>query len=117
VGSGDLHRSGSVTLDADGDGTLFWVPDNGNQSWQITYIAVQTNQSPTATIVPQVAAYVNTPTSMGNYGGASWAGNQTSFTGLYKVGPCDTFYIVFTAGVPGTVANANLEGTYQTRRT
>jgi hypothetical protein len=116
MGSGDLHKGGSVTLNGSGNGTITLQPDNAQQSWQVTYIAISTNQSPTATIVPQVTAYVNTPMSVSNNRGASWSGNQTSFSGLIKVGPCDTLYVVFAAGVPGTIGSAAIEGTYLTRR-
>jgi hypothetical protein len=116
MGKGDLKRAGSVTLDANGNGTITFIPHNAQQSWEVTYIAASTNQSPTATVVPQVESFVNGVLDRCNSRGASWAGNQTSFSGLIKVGSCDNLNIVFTAGVPGTVASVVLEGTYTTRR-
>jgi hypothetical protein len=115
MGSGDLHRGGSVTLNASGNGTVAMLPDHANQSWQVTYIWVSTNQSPTATTVPQVESFVNGVLDRMNSRGASWAGNQTSFSGLIKVSGLDTLNIVFTAGVPGTVASVVVEGTYRTK--
>jgi hypothetical protein len=116
MGTGDLHRAGSVVLDANGNGTIPFIPANAAQSWDVTYIAASTNQAPTATVVPQVEAFVNGTLDRCNSRGASWAGNQTSFAGLIKVGPCDNLNIVFTAGVPGTTASVTIEGTYTTRR-
>jgi len=115
MGTGQLHRGGSVTLDGNGNGTLIFAPDNANQSWNVTAVYIQSNQDPSASVVPQVQAYVNTPSSAGNSRGASWAGNQTSFSGRITAGPCDVLYVVFTAGPPGTICSAVLDGTYETR--
>ncbi len=110
--SGQLHRSGRVTLDADGAGQIYFVTDNAWQRWEVTQVVVATTQTPTQTPVPQAYLYVNTPNSAGNQHGGSWSGSQDTFTGLMHVGPCDTLYVTFAGGIAGTTATAVVEGTW-----
>ncbi len=114
--AGQLHQGGSVTLDANGNGTVTLIPYNANQRWEVTQINVSTSQAPTAIPVPTAEVFVNTSLSRVNSRGASWSGNQDTYEGLVKVGPCDTLNVVFSAGIPGTVASVTVEGTYYTRR-
>lgn len=114
--SGELHRGGSVTLNAAGAGSVMLMPDNAHQRWEITSVVVSTNQAATATPVPVAEIFVNGTQSRMNSRGATWSGNQDSFDGLVRVGPCDYLTIQFTAGISGVIASVVIVGTYYTRR-
>jgi hypothetical protein len=112
-----LKKTGSVILDASGNGTLYFDPDNANQRWEVTGIVVSTNQG-MVTPYPVATVYVGPETSPGNSQGATASGNQDTFgSGCIDVGNADQLAIVWTGGVPGTRAFAQLSGTKYTRRT
>jgi hypothetical protein len=122
-----LKKSGQVTLDANGNGVLTFDTDNARQRWEITQVVVSTNQAATATTVPLVTLALNTSVlthmSAGNARGASWNGNQETFTGVEDVGPCDFFAVMFSppqgqSGTPlsGVIASAVITGSKYTRR-
>jgi hypothetical protein len=122
-----LKKSGTVALDANGNGVLIFDPDNARQRWEITSVIVSTNQNAIATVVPQVTLAVNT-TDLGtmspaNQRGGTWNGNQDTFAGQIDIGPCDFVSVIFapptgTSGTPlsGVLATAILTGTKYTRR-
>ena len=123
----ELKKSQQVTLDAAGHGTIIFDPDHANQRWEVTAVVVGTNQAATATTVPVATLALNTTSfgtlSAGNSSGASWNGNQDTFTGTWNIGPCDFLTVLFTppagAGVdslPGVVAFAVVTGSKYTRR-
>ena len=125
--TGELKKSGQVTLDSNGNGILFFDPDHANQRWEINSIVVATNQAATATTVPVVTLALNTTAlstlSAGNQRGATWNGNKETFTGTMHVGPCDFLSVIFApptgqSGTPlsGVIASAVVSGTKFTRR-
>lgn len=127
-----LKKSGSVTLDANGNGVITFDPDNAWQRWVVTTIIVSTNQNATATVVPTATAALNTVSpgtmSQGNVrGGMSWSGNNDTLYGeSIDVGPADFLSVVFqppagstpaqVATLVGVIANAVVTGTKYTRR-
>lgn len=124
---GILKKSGQVTLDANGMGTLTFDPDNGNQRWVISSVVVSTNQSATATTVPVATLALNTLSlgtmSAGNQRGATWSGNNDTFAGAMDVGPGDYVSVLFSpppgksgAALAGVIASAVVTGTKYTRR-
>lgn len=122
---GELHKGGSVVLTAGGaglpgdstpGGVIILQPANAHQRWVVTEVDVSTNQGPTQIPVPTAEVFVNGQLSRMNSRGATWSGNQDSFTGNVKVGPCDYLQIVFTGGILGSTASAVVEGNYYTRR-
>lgn len=124
---GLLKVSGQVTLDSSGRGVLTFDPQNARQRWDVRQVVVTTNQNATATVVPVVTLAVNTVTfatmAPGNQRGATWNGNQETFTGSEHVGPCDFFTVLFTppagqSGAPlsGVIATAVVTGYKYTRR-
>lgn len=115
--SGQLSRSGSVTLDATGAGVITFDPDNARQRWVVDQVVVSTNQAPSSTPVPIATVYVNDVSSPGNSQGSTWAGSRDTFTGTTEIGPCDFLAVHFTGGIPGVTATAVLSGTKYTRRT
>lgn len=118
-----LRKSGNVVLDASGNGTIPFTTENARQRWVINTVVVATSQAATATPVPQAGVYVNgvylgaaATTSAGGSEGVTWSGSQDTFAGSTELGPCDQLAVVFTAGIAGTTAYANLRGTKYTRR-
>lgn len=123
-----LKKSGSVTLSSTGNGVITFDPDSGHQRWTVEQVVVTTNQAATATTVPVVTLALNTVSfstmSPGNQRGATWSGNQDTFTGTPEdVGPCDFFSVIFSppAGnngstLSGVICTAVLTGTKYTRR-
>ena len=125
--TGLLKKSGQVTLDSTGHGVLIFDPDHAHQRWEIETVVVSTNQASTATTVPVATLALNTTAmstlSAGNQAGATWNGNQETFTGKWDVGPCDFMAVLFSppagaAGAPlsGVIASAVVTGTKYSRR-
>lgn len=126
--SAPLRASGTVTLDATGNGVIIFDPDHANQRWEVTSVVVSTNQAGTATTVPVVNLATNTDSFalMASYNakGASWSGNQDTWSGdTIDVGSCDSFSVVFSpvpgtsgAALSGVIAKATVTGTKYTRR-
>jgi hypothetical protein len=122
-----LKKSGQVTFDSAGHGVLIFDPDHANQRWEVDFVVVGTNQPATATTVPVATLAMNTTAfttlSQGNSQGATWNGNQETFTGRWDVGPCDFLSILFSPpagaapdGLVGAIGYAVVTGTKYTRR-
>lgn len=122
-----LKKSGQVTLDSAGLGTLYFSPDHANQSWEIDAVVVATNQASTATVIPVATLALNTISkatmSAGNQQGATWNGNQMTFRGTLLVGECDFLTVLFTpptgssgASLAGVIASVVITGKKITRR-
>lgn len=125
-----LRRSGQVTLDANGLGTLTFDPDSANQRWVLDSVVVTTNQGATSTVIPTCTVGLNSTVlsqlSAGNNWGTTWSGNNDTFGGPIDVGPCDFISLMFApppgstpaqlAALAGVIASANISGTKFTRR-
>lgn len=122
-----LKKSGSVTLNSSGNGTLTFDPDSAHQRWVVTSVVVTDNQPATATVIPIATVALNsasiTTMSPGNQRGTTWSGNQDTFTGEMDVGPCDFLSIIFGpppggsgASLSGVIATAVITGVKYTRR-
>lgn len=126
---GQLKVSGQVTLSSAGQGTVYLQPVSAHQRWEVTSVVVATNQPATATVVPVATVALNsndiTSMSAGNNLGASWSGNQDTFSGDIDVGPCDFLSVVFSpppgstgaqiALLAGIIAAATVTGSKYTR--
>lgn len=124
---GILTKSTQVTLDANGNGVITFDPDSANQRWEITSVVVSTNQPATSTTVPVVTLGINTTQlstmSASNQRGATFNGNQETFSGSILLGPCDFLSVIFgppngVSGTPlaGVIASAVVSGSKYTRR-
>lgn len=125
--SAPLKQSGQVRLDANGNGVLTFDPQNARQRWEVTSVVVSTNQAAAATVVPVATVALNTTAlstmSAGNQRGATWSGNQDTFTGKIDVSSADFLTVAFGpaqgqsgAALAGVVASAVVTGTKYTRR-
>lgn len=122
-----LKKSGQVTLNAAGQGTVFFTPDSARQRWVVGSVIVKTNQAFSAGTVPtvQIALNSNDVTTMsdGNSLGSTWSGNQDTYTGEIDVGPCDNLSIIFApptgqsgTSLSGVICTAVVTGVKYTRR-
>jgi hypothetical protein len=113
---GRLKKSGTVTLDSSGNGTVAFTCDNAWQRWEVTGIVVKTDQASTTIPVPIAEVFVNSTSSPANSEGATSSGNGDTFAGLTEVGHADTLNVAWSGGVAGSVATAILTGTTYQRR-
>lgn len=126
--SGGLRQSGSVKLDATGNGVIEFSVDNASQRWVITTVVTRTDQNAIATLVPYATGALNTYTvstlSPSNTFGTTYSANNDTFGGAIDVSAVDTFVVLYYPppgqdGTPlaGVRATAVIRGTYYTRRT
>lgn len=127
---GRLVKSGTVKLDAAGNGVITLDPENARQRWEVASVVVSTNQAATATVVPVATVAKNTlivsHLSQGNNGGQSWSGNQDTFAGKWEISPADYLSIIFApppgatgsqiATLAGVICYTTITGTKYTRR-
>lgn len=107
-----LKKSGNVTLNSAGQGTIYFDPDSARQRWVVNTIVVTTNQAFNAGTVPTVDVALNsndiTTMSDGNRRGATWSGNQDTYEGHIDVGSGDFLSIIF--GPPAGQSGTSLAG-------
>lgn len=122
-----LKKSGTVTLNSSGQGTIYFTPDTARQRWVVDTIIVSTNQAFNAGTVPTVTLGLNsndvTTMSDGNNLGQTWSGNQDTYTGSADVGPCDNFSVIFApptgqagTSLAGVICTATITGVKYNRR-
>jgi hypothetical protein len=122
-----LKKSGSVTLNASGQGAIYFDPDSARQRWVVTTVIVKTNQAFNAGTVPTVNLALNsndvTTMSDGNARGATWSGNQDTWNGEIDVSSGDYLSVIISppAGQSGTslagvICNAVITGVKYNRR-
>lgn len=107
-----LKKSGTVTLNSAGKGTIYFDPDSARQRWVVASVVVTTNQAFNAGTVPTVDLALNSndvvTMSDGNRLGSTWSGNQDNWSGNLDVGPCDFLSVIF--GPPAGQAGTSLVG-------
>lgn len=103
----DLLKSGSVTLDANGAGSLTFGPERGGESWRVTRI----NLTCTSTLQTKCNVYRNVVSTLTNLFGSK-AGNSDVASGdpPLDVTTNSRFIVVWTSGTPGAIATAVIEG-------
>lgn len=94
-----LKKSGTVTLNASGNGTIYFDPDTARQRWVVDTVIVKTDQAFSAGTVPTVTLALNSndiaTMSEGNQLGSTWSGNQDTYRGQIDVGPADFLSVIF----------------------
>jgi hypothetical protein len=107
-----LKKSGTVTLNSAGKGTIYFDPDSARQRWVVTAVVVKTNQAFSAGTVPTVQLALNsndvTTMSDGNGRGSTWSGNQDTWTGEIDVSSGDFLSVIF--GPPTGQSGTSLAG-------
>ncbi len=107
-----LKKTGTVTLDANGQGVVTFDTDSSRQRWVVEEVIVSTNQPATSTVVPVATVALNTTSfstlSANNQRGSfSWSGNNDIFRGSTDVGPMDFLSVIFApapGATPGQIA-------------
>ena len=111
---GNLSVADNVTLDSNGNGTIDFDVDNAWQRWVIDSIVVSTSQGSTQTPYPTAEVFAG-PISPVFSEGATWTGNQDTLAGRVELDQGSELHVVFTGGIPGTVATARVRGKRYTR--
>lgn len=109
-----LQKSATVTLDGNGNGTVDFDVDNAWQRWVIDSVRVKTSQGNTQTPYP-LAEVFNGPIASAFSEGATFTGNQDTFRGRVDLDAGSELHVVWTGGVPGSVATARVTGKKYTR--
>ena len=112
----ETHRSGQVTLDVNGNGTITIYPDPYWDEWIVTRVPVRTNQPAGSFPVPSANVWLNDPLVPDNHHGGTRDGDLDVGTGRVPVGSDDVLLVVFTGGRAGDIAYATAWGFY-TRQT
>jgi hypothetical protein len=107
---GPVRRRASVTLAADGTGSIPFSVYSANHKWIIWEVVVNAGGA-TPAIYPQVTLHVGGQAQAGLSEGASWLGNQETFQGRIEMTAADDLSVDFAGGVAGTVMTAIIEGT------
>ena len=106
---GTVRRRASVTLDANGNGSVeFGVTYSSNHKWVISDVVISTNQATNVAPYPNATVYLGGQQA-GVSEGASWTGNQDTLTGVFEMTGEDLF-VQFAGGVAGSVATVIIEG-------
>lgn len=106
---GEYRSRKSVTLDSSGNGTVQFDVRSSNQRYVIKYVTVSTNQAQTTAPYPTATVYEGVQQA-GLMDGATWTGNQDTFTGRFVVDAGTDLLVAFTGGVAGSIATASIEG-------
>lgn len=103
----DLLKSGNVTLDANGNGSITLGPERGGERWRVTRIAVTC----TSVLQSEVRIYRNIVSSQTRLFG-SQAGNDDVASGdpPIDIPTGGRIVVEWAGGTPGSVGTAVLEG-------
>jgi hypothetical protein len=106
---GYLNKAGTVTLDGSGNGTLDFDVDHAWQRWEIAQIVVSTNQPSNQAPYPTAEVFAG-PIAPVYSQGATWTGNQDTFSGKVDLDAGTELHVVWTGGLPGSIATARIHG-------
>jgi hypothetical protein len=109
-----LDETGSVVLDASGNGTVVLRPSNAHERWVITTTVVRVNSG---TNIPSCVTYAG---SSGVTGGTpvdtTVTGNGDSSDTRVEINPGSFFTVVWTGGDVGATASVTVTGKRIQRR-
>lgn len=106
---GRVRKSGQVTLDAKGDGEIMFAVPSANHRWILESVVVNVSGAAPG-LFPQVVLYVGGVQSAGLSEGATWTGNQQTFTGRIDMDSGIDLMVAFVTGPAGSMATAIVEG-------
>jgi len=112
--TGQLHESGRVVLDSSGYGEIYFSVYNAWQRWEVDSVVVKTSQATDQTPYPKAEVYAGFIADVFSQG-ATWTGNQDTFSGRVDVDDGTDMIIVFSGGIAGTTATAIVYGKRYTR--
>jgi len=106
---GELAIAGKIILDVNGNGTIDYDVSGAWERWVITRVRVKTSQLATDAPYPTCEVFCG-PVSDAYSQGATWTGNSDTFDGEVRMDSGLELHVVFTGGIPGTIASAILSG-------
>jgi hypothetical protein len=107
---GPVQRSGSVTLNASGAGTIVFEVFTANSKFEIDTVVVKAAGA-APQLFPQVTLYNGLNQVDAKSAGGSWFGGQVTFRGHMKMDNADDLTVGFASGTSGTKLTAVIEGT------
>lgn len=112
---GYLDESSQVVLDGSGNGTVIFDVVNSWQRWVVDSVRVKTTQGDTETPYPSAELYSG-PGIFDRFSqGKTWTGNNDVFQGRLDLDSGSELFVIWTGGIPGTLATARVTGKRYTR--
>ena len=105
----DLNETGSVTLDANGNGTFQLVPGGARERWLVTLINTVVQQTTIA--VPTLRVYRGSAQPINLLGGTFTGNLDSNSTDQWLLNMNEGLVFQYTGGSLGDVATARIEGT------
>jgi hypothetical protein len=106
---GRVRRTSSVKLDGSGNGEVLFDVPSANHRWILETVVVNVSGAAPG-LFPQVVLYVGGVQSAGLSEGATWTGNQQTFTGRIDMDSGITLMVAFIGGPAAAMATAIIEG-------
>lgn len=104
----NLNESSSDTFDGTGMAAVAFAPPS-LEYWEITSLAVQTDDPSTATVIPMARITLDGVFKEGTY-----SGNLDASDTPYRIEKGQQFVCTWTGGTPGRTATFSLNGTRST---
>lgn len=105
----NLTQGLSVTLDANGNGTVKLGPVSGPANWRVTGIIVQTDRRGQAPI-PDIQLFLGETTAAESSIGVGYDGSFGQFVGEQTLARGQFITVQWTGGQAGDVATATVNG-------
>jgi outer membrane protein assembly factor BamB len=104
----NLNESNRVVLNSSGNGSCFLAP-NGTERWHITRIAVVTNQSASATVIPTCGVYMDSISDENLYD-KTYTGSQDATDADIWLEKGQQLHAQWLGGVTGTTGTISVFG-------
>jgi hypothetical protein len=105
----NLNEAGQGVLDANGHLAVFVAPGS-YERWNITRVAVITDDPATATVIPRCDLYLDS-VGPSNFVGGTWSGNNDASDEDLVLERNQRLYAVWTGGTAGRNATVSVFGT------
>lgn len=105
-----LNETGSVQLDALGNGTIRLSPGGARERWLVTLINTTCTQ-PLTVAIPQMIVYRSSPVASNQIGGTFTANLDTDSSDQFLLNMNEDMYFVYSGGDIGAIATIRIEGT------
>jgi hypothetical protein len=106
-----LDQTGSVTLDANGNGQFQLAPGGAREKWTINYVSVtMTNTIPNSVKVAQMVMYRSSAQPGNQLSGTSFANMDADSQSVYAFNMGEPAVFLFSGGDPGSIGTVHIEG-------
>ena len=103
-----LNETGTVTLDANGNGTFSLIPGGARERWLVTLINTFVQQTTLA--VPVLRVYRGSAMPINQLGGTYTGNLDSNSTDQWMLNMNEGLVFQYTGGAVGDVATARIEG-------